>query len=152
MPRQSFPAKHPFAQRRSSVVWLVVALTVVLVGAPAAQQPRPGTTPFAVPPAEIRVATITSGLSQPWSLAFLPDGGMLVTERAGRLRVIRNGVLDPQPIAGVPQVHAEQRAGLMGLALHPRFAENMLIYLAYSKDGERGITIALARPGKETSS
>ena len=56
-------------------------------------------------------------------IAFLPDGGMLVTERPGRLRIVRNGVLDPQPIAGVPPVRTDGNGGLMDVALHPRFAE-----------------------------
>ena len=85
------------------------------------------------------------GLSHPWNFAFLPDGTILVTERPGRLRVIRNRVLNPQPIVGVPKVSAGRGLGLMGVALHPRFAENNLIYLTYSKPGERGSTPALAR-------
>ena len=83
--------------------------------------------------------TVTKGLNQPWSMAFLPDGGILVTERPGRLRIVRKGVLDPKPVAGVPKVQAQGLAGLMDLALHPRFAENKLIYFTYHKppDGER---------------
>jgi len=77
--------------------------------------------------------TATKGLNQPWSMAFLPDGRILVTERAGRLRVVRNGVLDPTPVAGVPAVAAQGLAGLMDLALHPRFAENSLVYFTYHK-------------------
>lgn len=132
-----------FLLRRS--VWLVPALTF-LVASGAAQQPAPAPVTSATPATTgIRVETLATGLSHPWNLAFLPDGAILVTERTGRLRVIRNGVLDPQPIDGVPKVHSEGRAGLMGIALHPRFAENRLIYLSYSKGGERGITPALAR-------
>ena len=74
----------------------------------------------------IRVVPVATGLSHPWSLAFLPDGDMLVTERAGRLRIVRNGVLDPQPIAGVPAVRARVLGGLLDVALHPQFAENRL--------------------------
>src|SRR5882672_8713615 len=54
----------------------------------------------------IRVSVVVSGLANPWGLVFLPNGDMLVTERAGRLRIIRNGILDPQPITGVPAVRA----------------------------------------------
>jgi glucose/arabinose dehydrogenase len=75
----------------------------------------------------------TKGLIQPWSLAFLPDGSILVTERPGRLRIIRNGVLDPNPVAGLPPVQAAGLAGLMDIALHPRFSENKLVYLTYHK-------------------
>ncbi len=76
---------------------------------------------------------VTKGLNQPWSMAFLPDGAILITERPGRLRIVRNGVLDPNPVAGVPQVQAQGLAGLMDLALHPRFSENKLIYFTYHK-------------------
>lgn len=81
---------------------------------------------------QIRVVP-TKGLIQPWSMAFLPDGGILVTERPGRLRIVRNGALDPKPVAGLPAVQAQGLAGLMDLALHPRFAENKLIYFTYHK-------------------
>ena len=89
----------------------------------------------------------TKGLNQPWSMAFLPDGSILVTERAGRLRIVRNGILDPTPIAGVPAVAATGLAGLMDIALHPRFNENQLIYLTYHKTAAAagGGTITLAR-------
>lgn len=94
--------------------------------------------------------TITKGLNQPWSMAFLPDGAILVTERPGRLRIVRNGVLDPNSVAGVPQVLAQGLAGLMDLALHPRFSENHLVYFTYHKPqanegNARGGVITLAR-------
>lgn len=82
---------------------------------------------------KIRVSVVTKGLAHPWALAFLPDGGMLVTERPGRLRIIRDGVLDPQAIVGVPQVRTDGNGGLMDVALHPRFADNRLVYLTYTK-------------------
>src|SRR5262245_11693222 len=93
---------------------------------------------------------VTKGLNQPWSMAFLPDGGILITERPGRLRIFRNGVLDPTPVAGVPQVAASGLAGLMDLALHPRFAENQFIYFSYHKPNPAGgnagvITLARGR-------
>jgi glucose/arabinose dehydrogenase len=76
---------------------------------------------------------VTKGLNQPWSMAFLPGGEILVTERPGRLRIVRNGVLDPVPVKGLPAVQAAGLAGLMDIALHPRFAENKLVYLTYHK-------------------
>ena len=101
----------------------------------------------------IRVVAVTRELEYPWGAAFLPDGAMLVTERAGRLRIIRNGVLDPKPVAGGPVAYFAGDSGLPGavhgymdVALHPRFAENHFIYLTYTKplDEKRRIA-ALAR-------
>jgi aldose sugar dehydrogenase len=93
----------------------------------------------------LRVVVVARGLEQPWSIAFLPDGSMLVTERAGRIRVIRHGRIDPTPIAGVPPVKTGGLQGLMDIALHPRFAENHWVYLAYHKPvGDEGAT-TLAR-------
>ncbi len=82
---------------------------------------------------EIRVSVVTRGLSHPWAIAFLPDGGMLITERPGRLRVVRDGVLDPHSISGVPEVRTDGNGGLMDVALHPSFAENGLVYVTYTK-------------------
>src|SRR5688572_869685 len=96
----------------------------------------------------IRIVPVVTGLAHPWSLAFLPDGAMLVTERAGRLRVIRNGVLDPQPVSGVPVVRAAVLGGLLDVALHPRFADNKLLYLAYSKAREDGLTTTAVARGR----
>jgi len=94
---------------------------------------------------QIRV-TVTKGLVQPFSMAFLPDGGILITERPGRLRIVRNGVLDPKPIAGLPAVQAQRLSGLMDLALHPHFSENKLIYFTYHKPAaENTGIITLAR-------
>jgi aldose sugar dehydrogenase len=92
-----------------------------------------------------RVVTVAEGLENPWGLAFLPDGGMLVTERPGRLRLIRDGVLQPEPVAGVPEVFARGQGGLLDVALHPDFASNRLVYLSYSKPGPQGATTAVSR-------
>ena len=94
----------------------------------------------------IRVGVVTKGLSHPWGFAFLPDGNLLVTERSGSLRLIRDGVLDAAPIAGLPDVFTGVNlAGLMDIALHPRFSDNRFVYLTYSKPTEGGATVALAR-------
>jgi glucose/arabinose dehydrogenase len=108
------------------------------VAPPAVVWPSPplGDGPFLLETAEqrIRVVVVTKGLSHPWSLAFLPDGAMLVTEREGRLRLVRNGALDPDPVSGAPKVVSRgTMAGLMDIALHPRFAENHWIYISYHK-------------------
>jgi glucose/arabinose dehydrogenase len=115
--------------------------------------PRPA--PHAVPDAPrtletiagpIRVVPFVRGLVLPWSIAFLPNGDMLVTEKVGRLRIVRNGVLDPAPIAGTPEVWAMGQGGLLEVAPHPRFAENRMLYLTYSKPGgDRGNTTAIGR-------
>jgi aldose sugar dehydrogenase len=135
-------------------VWLCLLGTIAIVEAQ--QRPPVG---MAIPPLGpgpwafdtheqhgIRVSVVVNGLSHPWAIAFLPDGGMLVTERPGRLRIVRNGVLDPQPITGTPAVRTSGNGGLMDVALHPRFAENQLVYLTYTKavDGSNGAP-ALAR-------
>jgi glucose/arabinose dehydrogenase len=114
---------------------------VLMIAAAAAyaQQAAPplpeGPTTYTTQEYPIRVVTVAKGLSNPWSIAFLPDGNLLVTERPGRLRIIRNGTLDPKPVSGVPDVYAVRLDGLMDIALHPRFAENHWVYLSYSKPG-----------------
>ncbi len=94
----------------------------------------------------IRLVTVADGLSYPYSMAFLPSGDMLFTEMEGRLRLIRDGGLRPEPIGGVPQVyHTGPSQGLMDVALHPNFTENNLVYLTYNTLGEDGSTMALGR-------
>jgi glucose/arabinose dehydrogenase len=92
-----------------------------------------------------RVVRIVQGLEQPWSLAFLPDGRMLVTEKAGRVRIISNGKLEPQPLGGVPQVTVHGQGGLHDVALHPDFEKNRFVYLAYAARGDDGVGTELAR-------
>ncbi|HVS22349.1 MAG TPA: PQQ-dependent sugar dehydrogenase [Gammaproteobacteria bacterium] len=95
---------------------------------------------------KIRVVKLADGLSNPWSMAWLPNGDLLITERAGRLRVFHDGKLDPTPIAGVPQVRITTLGGLLEVLPHPKFAQNGLIYLTYAKGGEGNLaTTALAR-------
>jgi glucose/arabinose dehydrogenase len=102
---------------------------------------------------DIRVVVYARGLTFPWSMAFLPDGGMLVTERTGNLRIIRNGVVHPDPVPGAPASRFAGQSGLPGavhglmdIALHPDFEENGYVYLTYTKptEGNRSTT-ALAR-------
>jgi aldose sugar dehydrogenase len=93
-----------------------------------------------------RVVSVAEGLEHPWGMAFLPDGeGILVTERAGRLRLVREGELDPRPLSGVPTVHARGQGGLLDVALHPDFPRTRWVYLTYSRPGPAGATTALAR-------
>ncbi len=93
----------------------------------------------------IRVVKLVEGLEHPWGLAFLPDGRMLVTERPGRLRVVQDGKLLPQPVAGLPPVAAVGQGGLLDVAAHPRFSENGFVYLAYAARGEGGVGTEVAR-------
>ncbi len=96
----------------------------------------------------IRVVKLAEGLSHPDGLVFLPDGHtLLITERAGRLRVVRDGVLDPTPVTGLPAMSHIALGGLQDIALHPDFARNHLLYLSYSKDRapQTGTTLAVAR-------
>jgi glucose/arabinose dehydrogenase len=92
-----------------------------------------------------RVVKLVEGLDHPWSLAFLPDGRMLVTEREGRLRVVERGKLQPQPIEGLPPVTQYGQGGLHDVVLHPEFDRNSLIYLAYAARGADGVGTELAR-------
>ena len=80
-----------------------------------------------------RVVTVAEGFEHPWAIAFLPGGDMLVTERPGRLRIIRDGDLLPNPVEGVPPVFAVGQGGLLDVVPHPDFASNRLIYMTYSK-------------------
>ncbi|MCY3841978.1 MAG: PQQ-dependent sugar dehydrogenase, partial [Acidobacteria bacterium] len=123
--------------------------TTSLSGVPALDPPTEPVVLYSADQPRIRVVPITTGLSHPWGLAFRRNGDILVTERnAGALRLIRDGVLDPRPIPGVPEVYTGTRlAGLMDIALHPD--DDRIVYLTYSKpaeqDGRRGAVIALAR-------
>ena len=87
---------------------------------------------------KIQVSVVARGLTHPWAIAFLPDGGMLLTERDGRLRLIKNDKLVKQAISGVPEVRTDGNGGLMDVAIHPNFSENGLVYLTYTKPVERG--------------
>ncbi len=93
----------------------------------------------------VRLTTVAGGLEHPWAVAFLPGGGMLVTERPGRLRLVGADGQVGEPIAGVPEVYASGQGGLLDVALDPGFAENRRIYLSYSEPGEGGAGTAVAR-------
>ena len=96
---------------------------------------------------DFRVVTVVDTLVQPWSMAFLPGGDTLITERPGRLRILRNGKLVPQPVEGVPAVSFANQGGLLEVATHPDFASNRMLYLTFSKplaDGKEATT-ALVR-------
>lgn len=94
-----------------------------------------------------RVVTVAEGFENPWSLAWLPDGDLLVTERPGRLRLVRDGELVDEPVDGVPEVRAQGQGGLLDVVLHPDFASNDLVYLSFSKpnDDASEATTAIVR-------
>ena len=94
---------------------------------------------------DFRVVTVADGLEVPWSLAWLPDGDLLVTERPGRLRVVRDGRLLPDPVPGVPEVFARGQGGLFDVLPHPDFATNRLLYLSYARPKDEGSTTAVVR-------
>lgn len=82
-----------------------------------------------------RLESVAEGLDVPWSMTFLPDGRMLVTERTGRLRVVENGKLRPELIGGLPGIVVEKEAGLMSVVAHPDFARNQWLYLSFADPG-----------------
>jgi glucose/arabinose dehydrogenase len=137
--------------RLPHAVLALLTATLVVVNSQAQQAPTtpptpartpPGSGPDALPSGEhilrgsaglLRVRSV-KGLERPWALAFLPSGDMLVTERPGRLRIVRRDlVLDPEPVRGVPTVLSAAYKGLMDIALHPRFSDNRLVYFTYWK-------------------
>ncbi len=137
---------------RASLRTIPAALAVALgaVGGCGAGDSASGGSAAAAPPAStpstgFRTTTVAEGLSTPWSLAFLPDGSMLVTERAGRLRVIRDGRLVTEPVAGVPPVYAVGQGGLFDVVLDPDFASNGILYLAYASGTEDQNATRVAR-------
>ena len=130
--------------------WFLVVVVALIGLSPAAEAqqssigvpvPALGDGPWVFDTAEqhkINVSVVTKQLEHPWAIAFLPNGDMLVTERPGRLRIVRGNSLDPQPIAGLPTVRTDGNGGLMDVALHPEFTENRLVYLTYTKPMEDG--------------
>ena len=101
---------------------------------------------------DYRAVTVAEGLDRPWAIAWLPNGDMLITEKPGRLRIVRDGVLLDAPVAGVPVVSDAGQGGLLDVMPHPDFEENQLVYLSYSKplegeefEGQIGATTAVAR-------
>jgi len=111
-----------------------------------------GDGPFIFDTAEqhkIKVTVITKALDRPFGITFLPGGNILVSERGpGRLRIVRDGVLDPQPIGGVPKVNARANAGLYDFVLHPKYAQNQWIYFAFSKPGEGNLSATVLARAK----
>jgi len=91
------------------------------------------------------VNELVTGLEHPWGVAFLPDGDILITERPGRVRLVRDGSLRPEPVDGAPQAQAGGQGGMLDIVAHPEFASNRLVYISYSKPVQGGRTTAVAR-------
>ena len=132
-------------------IFLFSLAAVVAAAQPQTYPLGPGPWPYTTyeKNTKIRVSVVTKGLSHPWSLAFLPNGDALITERPGRVRLMHNGVLTPDPVPGIAGLSIDQ---LFDIALHPDFANNGFVYLSYIKkgkapDGKNGYwaTTALAR-------
>jgi glucose/arabinose dehydrogenase len=117
---------------------VVVACLVAPLPVPEAQAQAPRSPTPAPTNGVVRAEPVAQGLEHPWGLVFLPDGRMLVTERPGRLRLVDRQGRVSEPLGGVPQVAARGQGGLLDVALDPRFAENRVVYLAYSEPGASG--------------
>ncbi len=94
---------------------------------------------------DYRVVTVVEGLVQPWSMAWLPGGDMLVTEKPGQLRIVRDGELLSEPVPGVPEVHYRGQGGLLEVLPHPGFSDNQWVYLSFSKPVADTSTTAIVR-------
>lgn len=130
--------KSPFA--------LLPCLLACVALAHGASPPGPVKPTGDVPEADgWRAETLVKGLEHPWSIAWLPDGSALVTERPGRLRLIRDGRLDPTPIGGLPEILSHGQGGLMDIALHPDFKRHPWVYLTYATGTSEANRTALAR-------
>ena len=93
-----------------------------------------------------RVVKLVERLEHPWSLAFLPDGRLLVTERPGRLRIVRrDGKLEPDPVSGLPEIAEHGQGGLLDVVLHPRYGENRLVYFSFAARGKGGVSTEVGR-------
>ncbi|MEM9939670.1 MAG: PQQ-dependent sugar dehydrogenase [Pseudomonadota bacterium] len=124
----------------------LLALTSITFGAAQTSADTPG---FGladpVPSSAYSVETIVQGLDTPWDIAWLPNGDMLITERGGTLRLVRNGQLLEAPIDGVPSVFVKSQAGLFEVLPHPEFSENGWLYLSYAHGTDKQNTLRLAR-------
>jgi aldose sugar dehydrogenase len=131
--------------RRASIFGTIVVFALT-AGACAAERERVIETRSGA----VRVLTVVDRLDHPWGLALLPDGSMLVTERAGRLRWVSREGEASKPLRGMPEVYARGQGGLLDVALDPDFASNRMVYLSYAEPGEDGASTAVARGRLET--
>ena len=132
--------------RRRIAAAALVALAVAGVAGCGGSSGGDSPPPFVPPSGELRVTTLAATLAAPWSLAFLPDGRMLVTQRGGSLVIVRaDGSAVEAAVSGVPAVNSAGQGGLLDVALDPDFTTTGWIYLSYAEDGPGGSGTALAR-------
>jgi glucose/arabinose dehydrogenase len=137
-PRAAARRLCPRAARNSFRGLWCAGVAGVLTACSAQPLERAAQPPLTNAPVAYQIDTVAEGLSYPWSGAFLPNGDMLVSERDGRLRIIRNGVLDPRPIAGLPNdIYVERQGGLFDVLADPDFANNKTLFLSYAGGDER---------------
>lgn len=108
-------------------------LTTALAAPALAAPPEFETLPAPKARHDVKVTTVVEGLDHPWGMAFLPDGRILVTERTGKLRVVQEGKLLPEPVAGLPEIEEMGQGGLLDVALHPDYANNRWVYLSWAE-------------------
>ena len=130
--------------QRTLVFFMMIACAIAAALSPVEAQAPRSPTPASVQ-GVVDVQTMVKGLEHPWSLAFLPDKRMLVTERPGRLRVVGADGRVSEPLAGVPQVYASGQGGLLDVVLSPTFDKDRLVYLSFAEPGEGGASTAVAR-------
>jgi glucose/arabinose dehydrogenase len=129
--------------RRQSIAALVL---IVLVASHAVAQNPPPAPLTLSPPADAPFKVqVVADLDSPWAMTFLPDGRMLITEKAGSLLLLSADGQQRKTVSGIPQVSAEGQGGLMDVVLHPRFAQNKFVYFSYSEAGPGGKGVVLAR-------
>ncbi|MCP4993647.1 MAG: PQQ-dependent sugar dehydrogenase [Gammaproteobacteria bacterium] len=126
----------------NSLVW---SLSLLLCWSSSQLSASQKLTPQLIDDGPFQVVKIVDGLEHPWGMAFLPDGRILVTERPGRLRIVEQGRLDPQPISGLPSIAAEGQGGLLDVVLHPDYQNSGWLYLSYVTEGDGGMGTEVIR-------
>lgn len=140
--------------RKKTIIMLLVVFLVLPLGLyyyafastkPTTVGPTPITDHRDLPSSTPKVSMITDGLFAPWAFTWLPNGDILVTEKAGTMRLIQNGVVQSEPISGVPKVYSAGQAGLLDVILHPQFDENRFVYFSYSHGSSAENRLRVAR-------
>lgn len=129
-----------------SFILLVSVLSLLTIAFEKPGNPNPYESTSVVPQtSKVPVETLYSDFKNPWGIAWLPDGRLLVTERAGEILVFKDDKYTGEKLSGVPEVFAKGQGGLLDITLHPNYAQNKWIYIAYSKPVEGGATTAISR-------